>query len=173
MSVYEFSIKNIERKDVSLKDFAGKVLLIFNSATKCGFTPQYEGLEKLYEKYKDQGLVVIDLPCNQFMNQAPGTNEEIANFCQVNYNTTFETYAKIKVNGTDEIPLYTYLKSEKPNDELPGEENGKPSLKDKITSSKIKWNFTKFIIDREGKVYGRYGSRVKPEELAVVIEKLL
>ncbi len=173
MSVYEFSIKNIERKDVSLKDFAGKVLLIFNSATKCGFTPQYEGLENLYEKYKAKGLEVIDLPCNQFMNQAPGTNEEIANFCQVNYNTTFETYAKIKVNGPDEIPLYTYLKSEKPNDEIPGEENGKPSLKDKITSSKIKWNFTKFIIDREGNVYGRYGSRVKPEELEAVIEKLL
>jgi glutathione peroxidase len=173
MSVYDYSIKNIERKEIPLKQFQGKVLLIFNSATRCGYTPQYEGLETLYEKYHEKGLEVIDLPCNQFMNQAPGSDQEIANFCQVNYNTTFETYAKIKVNGSDELPLYTYLKSEKPNDEMPGKENEKPSLKEKLLGPKIKWNFTKFIIDRNGNVYGRYGSKVTPSELEQVIEKLL
>lgn len=173
MTVYDYSIKNIERKDVPLKKFQGKVILIFNSATRCGYTPQYEGLETLYEKYHDKGLEVIDLPCNQFMNQAPGSDLEIANFCQVNFNTTFETYSKIKVNGSDELPLYTYLKSEKPNDETPGNENEKPSLKEKVLGSKIKWNFTKFIIDRNGNVYGRYGSKVTPSELEQVIEKLL
>jgi glutathione peroxidase len=173
MSVYDYSVKNIEREDVKLDKFKGKVILIFNSATKCGYTPQYKGIQELYELYHDRGLEIIDLPCNQFLNQAPGSNEEIVSFCQANYHTTFETFAKIKVNGDDAIDLYKYLKKVKPNDEEPGNEEHKPSFIDKITSSKIKWNFTKFIIDREGNVFGRYGSKVTPEELKSVIEKLL
>jgi len=173
MSVYEYSIKNIEREDIKLEKFKNKVILIFNSATKCGYTPQYEGIQKLYEKYKDKGFEIIDLPCNQFLGQAPGSDEELASFCQANYHTTFETFAKIDVNGDKAIDLYKYLKAEKPNDEEPGQESKKPSILDKIGGSKIKWNFTKFIIDRDGSVYGRYGSKVKPEELESVIEKLV
>ncbi|MCF7923759.1 MAG: glutathione peroxidase [Candidatus Izimaplasma sp.] len=173
MSVYNFNIKNIKGKNVSLKEYEGKVLLIVNTATKCGYTPQYEGLQALYEKFKDEGLEIIDLPCNQFMSQAPGTNKEVANFCQLNYNTTFETFAKIKVNGKDAIDLYKYLKEKKPFDEIPGEEGHKPTIINKLTGSKIKWNFTKFLVDKEGKVYGRYGSRVEPEKLEKSIEKLL
>jgi len=173
MSIYKFSIKNIAQQDVTLDRFKGKVILIFNSATKCGYTPQYNGIEELYEKYHEQGLEIIDLPCNQFLNQAPGSDEEIANFCQVKFDTKFETFSKIEVNGDDAIDLYKYLKEVKPNDEEPGKENHKPSLLDKITSSKIKWNFTKFLIDRKGNVFGRYGSKVTPEDLDSVIKKLL
>lgn len=173
MSVYDYSIKNILREDVKLDKYKGKVLLIFNSATKCGYTPQYQGIQELYSKFKNQGFEVIDIPCNQFLGQAPGSNEEIASFCQVNYHTTFETFAKADVNGEDEIELFKYLKKMKPNDETPGEEDKKPSLIDKMTSSKIKWNFTKFVVDREGNVFGRYGSKIKPEELQSVIEKLI
>jgi glutathione peroxidase len=173
MNVYNFSVKNIERQDVKLDKFEGKVLLIFNSATKCGYTPQYEGIQELYEKYKDQGLEIIDLPCNQFLNQAPGSDQEIVSFCQANYHTTFETYSKIKVNGDDAIDLYKYLKRVKPDDETPGKEVFNEPLEKDLKSSKIKWNFTKFIIDKKGNVFGRYGSKVKPEELASVIEKLL
>jgi glutathione peroxidase len=173
MSVYDYSIKNIEREDIKLEKYKDKVILIFNSATKCGYTPQYEGIQKLYEKYHDKGLEIIDLPCNQFLGQAPGSDEEIASFCQANYHTTFETFAKIDVNGDNAIELYNYLKKEKPYDEEPGLESKKPSIIDKLSSSKIKWNFTKFIIDRDGSVYGRYGSKITPEELVIVIEKLL
>ncbi|MDY0010262.1 MAG: glutathione peroxidase [Candidatus Izemoplasmatales bacterium] len=173
MSVYDYSIKNIEREDVKLDKFKGKVLLIFNSATKCGYTPQYKGIQELYEKYRNLGLEVIDLPCNQFLNQAPGSDEEIAGFCQANYHTTFETYSKIKVNGDDAIELFKYLKRIKPVDETPGYEINQQPVDDDLKSSNIKWNFTKFIIDRNGNVFGRYASKVKPEELASVIEKLL
>lgn len=173
MSVYDFSIKNIKNEDVSLAEYEGKVLLIVNTATKCGFTPQYEGLENLYEKYKNKGLEVIDIPCNQFMSQAPGSNKEIAEFCKLNYNTAFETFAKSNVNGEDAIDLYKYLKKVKPFDQLPGEEDQKPKLLKKLTGSKIKWNFTKFLVDKNGEVYGRYGSRVKPEDLEDTIKSLL
>jgi glutathione peroxidase len=173
MSVYNYSIKNIEREDIKLDKFKGKVLLIFNSATKCGYTPQYQGIQELYEKYKEKGFEIIDLPCNQFLNQAPGSDQDLAGFCQANYHTTFETFAKIKVNGDDAIDLFKYLKSVKPDDETPGKEEFKPALTEDKSSSKIKWNFTKFIIEKNGNVFGRYGSKVKPEELASVIEKLL
>ena len=173
MSVYDFSIKNINNEDVSLAKYKGKVLLIVNTATKCGFTPQYEGLENLYEKYKDKGLEIIDIPCNQFMSQAPGSNKEIAEFCKLNYNTAFETFAKANVNGEDAIDLYKYLKKVKPFDQVPGEEDQKPKLLKKLTGSKIKWNFTKFLVDKNGEVYGRYGSRVKPEDLEGTIKLLL
>ncbi|MFP4478934.1 MAG: glutathione peroxidase [Candidatus Izemoplasmatales bacterium] len=173
MSVYKYSIQNIKGEDVSLEKYKGKVLLIVNTATKCGYTPQYEGLEALYEKYKDKGFEIIDLPCNQFMSQAPGTNKELAEFCKLKYGTKFETFAKVKVNGKDTIKLYKYLKNVKPYDEIPGEEGEKPTIKNKLTGSKIKWNFTKFLIDRNGEVYGRYSSRIIPEKLEPVIEKLL
>ncbi|MDA3932650.1 MAG: glutathione peroxidase [Tenericutes bacterium] len=173
MSVYKYKIKNTKNEDVSLEKYKGKVLLIVNTATKCGYTPQYEGLEDLYKKYKDKGLEIIDLPCNQFMSQAPGSNEDVAEFCKVNFGTRFETFAKVKVNGKDTIRLYKYLKSLKPYDETPGEEGDKPTIINKLTGSKIKWNFTKFLIDRDGEVYGRYGSRVEPKILETVIEKII
>lgn len=173
MNVYDFSIKNIEREDVSLNKYKGKVLLIFNSATKCGYTPQYEGIQKLYEKYQDKGFEIIDLPCNQFLHQAPGSDKELAGFCQANYNTTFETFAKVDVNGDKAIDLYKYLKDVKPVDETPGEEI-KDYSKIKVKgNSKIKWNFTKFIVDKEGNVFGRYASKTKPEELDEIISSLL
>lgn len=173
MSIYNYSIKNIKNEDVSLSKFKGKVLLIVNTASKCGYTPQYEGLEKLYDQYHDKGFDIIDLPCNQFMSQAPGSNKELAEFCRINFNTRFETFAKVKVNGKDAIDLYKYLREIKPHDELPGEEGHKITIKDKLMGSKIKWNFTKFLIDQEGHVYGRYGSRIEPYRLEESIEKLL
>ena len=140
MSVYDFTVKDAQGKDVSLKEFQGKVLLIVNTATGCGFTPQYNGLEDLYEKYKDQGFEILDFPCNQFGNQAPGTEKEIVSFCQLNYNVTFKQFAKIEVNGANEAPLYTYLKKQKGG----------------LLGSKIKWNFTKFLVSADGQVLKRY-----------------
>ncbi len=173
MSIYDFSIKNLKNEDVSLEKYKGKVLLIVNTATKCGYTPQYEGLEELHEKYADKGLVILDLPCNQFMSQAPGSNKDVAEFCKVNFGTKFETFAKVKVNGKDAIELYKFLKDAKPHDEVPGEENEHVSIMNKLIGSKIKWNFTKFIVDKNGEIYGRYGSRVEPYRLEETIENLL
>ena len=157
MSVYDFVMKDIDGNQVSLADFKGKVLLIVNTATGCGFTPQYEGLEKLYQQYKDQGFEILDFPCNQFGNQAPGTEKEIVSFCQLNYNVTFKQFAKIEVNGANEAPLYTYLKKQKGG----------------LLGSAIKWNFTKFLVDREGNVVDRFGSVETPEKLEKSIKALL
>ena len=157
MSVYDFVMKDIDGNQVSLADFKGKVLLIVNTATGCGFTPQYEGLEKLYQQYKDQGFEILDFPCNQFGNQAPGTEKEIVSFCQLNYNVTFKQFAKIEVNGANEVPLYTYLKKQKGG----------------LLGSAIKWNFTKFLVDREGNVVDRFGSVETPEKLEKSIKALL
>ncbi|MBQ7385083.1 MAG: glutathione peroxidase [Ruminococcus sp.] len=157
MTIYDFTVKDAKGNDVNLSDYKGKVLLIVNTATGCGFTPQYEGLQKLYDKYKDKGFEILDFPCNQFGNQAPGSNEEIVSFCTLNYGTTFKQFAKINVNGDDEAPLYTYLKSQKGG----------------LLGSKIKWNFTKFIIDRDGNVVERCASAVTPEKLEKSIEALL
>lgn len=173
MSIYKFSIKNIKHEDVSLEAYKGKVLLIVNTASKCGYTPQYEALEALYEKYNKEGFDIIDLPCNQFLSQAPGTDEDLAEFCKIYFNTKFQTFAKVKVNGKDTVDLYKYLKEVKPYDETPGEENVKPTIKNKLMGTKIKWNFTKFLVDKNGEVFGRYGSRVKPEQLESIIKKLL
>ena len=157
MNIYEFTVLNNKKEEVSLSVFQGKVLLIVNTATGCGFTPQYEGLEKLYEAYREQGLEILDFPCNQFGNQAPGSNEEIAQFCTLKYNTSFPLFAKIDVNGKNEDPLYTFLK-----------EQQKGTL-----GKNIKWNFTKFLVDREGNVVGRFAPTVKPEELEEKIKELL
>ena len=157
MSIYDFVMKSAKGEEVSLSEFQGKVLLIVNTATGCGFTPQYEGLEKLYELYKDQGFVVLDFPCNQFGNQAPGTEEEIVSFCQRKYKVSFPQFAKICVNGPDEAPLYKFLKSQKGG----------------VFGDKIKWNFTKFLVDREGQVVERYASTTKPEKIEAKIKELL
>lgn len=157
-SVYGFSVKDAEGKTVSLKQYEGKVLLIVNVASKCGFTPQYEGLQALYEKYSGQGLVILGFPCNQFKNQEPGTNAEIQTFCKATYGVTFPVMGKIDVNGDRADPLYVHLKSQATG--LMG-------------SEAIKWNFTKFLVDRQGRVVDRFGSSTAPAALENSIEKLL
>lgn len=157
MGIYDYNVKDAEGKDVSMKDYEGKVLLIVNTATGCGFTPQYEGLQNLYEKYKDKGLEILDFPCNQFGNQAPGTEEEIEDFCQSRYGVTFKMFKKIEVNGANEEPLFAYLKSQQGG----------------ILGSKIKWNFTKFLVDRSGNVVERFAPTVTPEKIDEKIAKLL
>lgn len=157
MNFYQFKAKSLQGKEISMKAYAGKVVLVVNTASKCGFTPQYEGLEKLYKDYKDKGLVVLGFPCNQFGSQEPGSAEEISKFCTLNYGVNFPLFMKIDVNGDKADPLYKYLK-----EALPG-----------TLGNDIKWNFTKFLLDREGKPVKRYGSVVKPEEISKDIEKLL
>ena len=177
--IYDYIVKNRNNEDVKISDYKGKVLLIVNTATGCGFTPQYEGLEKLYKTYNTKGLEILDFPCNQFGNQAPGTNDEIHEFCTLKYKTTFDQLAKIDVNGENEEPLFTFLKKEIPNDEIEG-------LKDKITmkainkistTSKndgdIKWNFTKFLVDKNGNVVGRFAPTTTPEKIEEKIKDLL
>ena len=179
MSIYDYSVKNRNGEDVSLKDFKGKVLIIVNTATGCGFTPQYEGLEKLYQKYHEKGLEILDFPCNQFGNQAPGTDTEIHKFCTLKYNTSFDQFAKIEVNGENELPLYTFLKNAISNDVISGLKN-KMAMKaiEKISSTAknkcdIKWNFTKFIVDRDGNVVGRYSPTYKPEDMEDKIKEVI
>ena len=155
MSIYDFSVKARDGKEISLKDYEGKVLLIVNTATGCGFTPQYTGLQQLYDKYKDQGFEILDFPCNQFLNQAPGSDEEIHTFCTGRFGITFPQFAKIDVNGKNEAPLYTYLKKQK---------RGK-------LSSKIKWNFTKFLIAKDGTVLERFAPTDTPEKIDSFIAK--
>ncbi len=157
MSIYDYKVKDAKGETVDMADYKGKVLLIVNTATGCGFTPQYDGLEKLYADYKDKGFEILDFPCNQFGNQAPGTEEEIVSFCKMKFGTTFKQFAKVEVNGDNEEPLFTYLKSQKKG----------------IGGSKIKWNFTKFLVDREGNVIDRFGSTTTPEKIAGKIEKVL
>ena len=157
MSIYDYKVKDAEGQEVSMKDYEGKVLLIVNTATGCGFTPQYDGLQDLYEKYQDKGFEILDFPCNQFGNQAPGTEEEIGSFCQSRYGITFKQFKKIEVNGQNEEPLYTYLKSQQGG----------------VMGSKIKWNFTKFLVDREGNVVDRFAPTVTPEKIDGSVAKLL
>ena len=157
MSIYDFKVKAQDGSEVALTDYKGKVLLIVNTATGCGFTPQYEGLQDLYEKYHDRGLEILDFPCNQFGNQAPGSDEEITDFCQSRYGVTFPQFKKIEVNGENEEPLYTFLKSQKKG----------------IMGDRIKWNFTKFLVDRNGNVVERFASAVTPEKIDQKIAVLL
>lgn len=176
MKIYDFTVKKADGNVVSLKEYDGKVLLVVNTATGCGFTPQYEGLEKLYGQFKDKGFEILDFPCNQFLNQAPGTNEEIVNFCKINYNTNFETFAKIEVNGENAHPLYQFLKNEAPVDVDNGQMKDLHAKLDglfKVERNEIQWNFTKFLIDREGNVVERFAPTVTPEELDQHIQKLL
>lgn len=156
---YDFKTLSLQKKEISMEEYRGKVVLIVNTASKCGFSPQYEGLETLYEKYHDKGLVILGFPCNQFANQEPGSENEIASTCLVNYGVTFQMFSKIDVNGPNAHPIYQWLKSQKKGRGLLG--------------NKIKWNFTKFLLDREGNVIGRYGSIVTPERLDPIIAKVL
>lgn len=150
MGIYDLSVTDNKGNEISLRDYEGKVLLIVNTATRCGLTPQYEGLEALYEKYHDRGFEILDFPCNQFAFQAPGNAEKIDSFCKFRYDTKFPRFAKIKVNGKDADPLYVYLKTQKPG--------------------RIGWNFAKFLIDRQGNVVSRFAPAEKPQTLEGAIE---
>ena len=157
-SIYDFSAKTLQGKDVSLSDYRGKAMLIVNTASKCGFTPQYEGLEALFENLGTRGLVVLGFPCNQFGKQEPGSAEEIGAFCQMNYGVTFPMFEKIEVNGPNAHPLYDYLKGEQPG---------------VLGTKNIKWNFTKFLVDKHGKVVDRFAPQTKPKDIEAAIEKVL
>lgn len=159
-SVHEFTMKNIDGVDTKLSDFKGKVAMIVNTASKCGYTPQYEGLQAMYDKYKDKGFVVLGFPANNFMGQEPGTEAEIKEFCTTKFKVTFPMFAKISVKGSDQHPLYTFLTSKESNPEFAGD---------------VSWNFNKFLVDKNGKVVARFGSKDKPdaENVIAAIEKYL
>ena len=157
-SIYDFSVNDIQGRSQKLDRYKDKVMLIVNVASKCGFTPQYKGLEALYEKLHARGLEILGFPCNQFGSQEPGSEKQIAQFCELNYGVTFPMFAKIAVNGDQAAPLYQYLKKEKPG---------------LLGSEAIKWNFTKFLVDRKGNVVERYAPNVEPQAIAGDIEKLL
>ena len=179
MSIYDYKVKARKGATLDLGDLRGKVLLIVNTATGCGFTPQYEGIEKLYEQYNDSGLEVLDFPCNQFGHQAPGDEGEIHEFCTAKYQTKFDQLAKIEVNGENEEPLYTFLKAAVAEDEISGTKN-KLAMKavEKISSTcknpgDIKWNFTKFLVDREGNVIKRYSPTYAPADIEKDIKDII
>jgi len=155
--LYDYSVTSMGGKEIQLSNYKDKVLLIVNTASKCGFTPQFEGLQKLYEKYSEKGFVVLGFPCNQFANQDPGANEEIKSFCSLNYGVTFPVFSKIEVNGENAHPLYKMLKEKKSG----------------FFSKKIKWNFTKFLIDRKGNVVKRFSPATEPTRLEKYIENIL
>ena len=180
MSIYDFTVKTRTGEDFPLSELKGKVLLIVNTATGCGFTPQYEGLEKLYEAYHDRGFEVLDFPCNQFGHQAPGEDEEIHAFCTGRYQTQFDQFSKIEVNGENASPLYAWLKEQAPDDEpVTGIKNrAAMAAISKISTTcrqknDIKWNFTKFLVDRNGNVVKRWSPIEKPDDFAAEIEALL
>ncbi len=157
MNIYDFKVTDNSGKEVSLSDYKGYVLLIVNTASKCGFTPQYEGLQKLYEEYKDKKFSILAFPCNQFANQEPGSDEEIKTFCTINYGVTFPLFKKIDVNGDNTAPLYVYLKQAAPG----------------VLGKTIKWNFTKFLIDSDGNVVERFAPKTEPKEIEGKIQELL
>lgn len=157
MTIYDFTVKDTNGNNVSLSEYKGTVLLVVNTATGCGFTPQYEGLENLYRNFKDKGFEILDFPCNQFGHQAPGSDEEINQFCTLRYDTTFPRFKKINVNGPDAAPLYQWLKDQQKG----------------FINNAIKWNFTKFLIDRSGNVVKRYGPMTTPGKIEKDIKKLL
>jgi glutathione peroxidase len=156
-TLHDFSATAIDGSEIDLSAYEGKAVLVVNTASKCGFTPQYEGLEKLYEDYADQGLVILGFPCDQFGHQEPGDEVEIQEFCKLNYGVTFPMMAKVEVNGDGAHPVYQWLRAEKGG----------------VLGSKIKWNFTKFLVGKDGQVIDRYGSTTKPEKLKGDIEKAL
>ena len=157
-SLYDFEVEKIDGNKQSMADFSNKVLLIVNTASKCGFTPQYEGLEQLYRDYRDKGLEILAFPCNQFGGQEPGSEEQIQQFCDLNYQTSFPLFKKVDVNGDQAEPLYNYLKD---------------TARGVLGSKSIKWNFTKFLVDKQGNVVRRYGSTTKPDEIRQDIEALI
>lgn len=157
MSIYDFQMKDADGQMVDFKEYKNKILLIVNTATGCGFTPQYEGLEALYKKYQNDGFEILDFPCNQFASQAPGTDSEIKSFCQLTYDTTFRQFSKIEVKGKNQAPLYKYLTENQGG----------------ILGSEIKWNFTKFLVDRDGNIIKRYAPSTKPEKIEADIKKIL
>ena len=180
-SLYDYTVKDLEGEDVSMKDYSGKVLLIGNSATKCGFTPQYKELEALYEKYEAKGFTILDFPCNQFGQQAPGSNEEIHEFCTLNYNTQFPQFDKIDVNGENQAPIYAFLK-EKQGFKGFDPENPTSKMMDQMMSrqdpdyknkSDIKWNFTKFLVNQQGEVIARFEPMDSIEKIEALINTLL
>jgi len=158
MSIYEFNATNIKGEEVNLSDYEGKVLLIVNTASKCGFTPQFEGLENLHKELEDQGLIILGFPCNQFGSQDPGVDEQIEEFCQLNYGVSFPMFSKIEVNGSGAHPLYAYMKKE---------------ARGLLGSKTIKWNFTKFLVNRKGQVVERYAPNDKPKSIKADVQKLL
>ena len=180
-NVYDFTVKDRKGNEVSLSEYKGKVLLIVNTATRCGFTPQYEALEAMYKDYKDQGLEILDFPCNQFGQQAPGTEEEIHEFCTLNFGTEFPQFKKIEVNGENESPLFTYLKAQKTfegfdlNDKLGKllDEMLSKADPDYAKKSDIKWNFTKFLVDKEGNVVKRFEPTHDMKLVEEEVKKLL
>ena len=155
-SVYDFTVETIDGEEISLDKYKGKTILIVNVASKCGFTPQYEGLQELYEKYKDKDFYVLGFPCNQFGNQEPGSEEDIKEFCSTNFDVNFPMFSKIEVNGDDAHPLYKFLKEK---------------ASGTLGTKSIKWNFTKFLIDKEGNIVDRYGSAKTPKELDPIVAK--
>jgi glutathione peroxidase len=159
-SIYDFTLKDIDGNDVNLGKYKGNVLLIVNTASRCGYTPQYEALQAIFERYRDQGFYVLGFPANNFMGQEPGTEKEIKEFCTLKYNVTFPMFSKISVTGSDQHPLYRFLTNKKTNPEFGGD---------------ISWNFNKFLINRNGKIVARFGSKEKPDDPAVIaaIEKAL
>jgi len=176
-TIYEFTSKNNKGEAVPLSQYKGKVLLVVNTATKCGLTPQYQALEALYQQYESEGFEILDFPCNQFLNQAPGSDEKIEEFCTLNYNTTFPRFSKVDVNGKNADPLFSWLKEQAPEDR--GDE-GTKSFESKVKVLKpfakpgdIKWNFGKFLIDRNGNVQARYSPAYQPEQLENDIKELL
>lgn len=157
MEIYDFSVRDKDGNQISLSRYKGKVLLIVNTATECGFTPQYKELQRLYDEYQEQGFEILDFPCNQFGNQAPGLDEEIDAFCMLKYQTTFPRFAKIKVNGKEADPLYQFLKDKQKA----------------LPTSRVAWNFTKFLVDRDGNVVSRFASAMSPAQIEPNIQKLL
>ena len=155
-SLYDFSVLNQDDQETSLKSYRGKMLLIVNTATGCGLTPQYQGLQDLYERYQDQGFEILDFPCNQFMGQAPGSEEEINSFCNLHYQTTFPRFAKVKVNGKEADPLYVWLKDQKSGP----------------LGKRIEWNFAKFLIGRDGQVLERFSSKTDPQTIQDSLQKI-
>ena len=179
MSIYDFEVKDSEGNMQSLKQYEGKILLIVNSATKCGFTPQYNELTEIYNEFKDDGFIILDFPCNQFGNQAPGTGAEIKEACRLNFLVEYPIFEKIDVNGDNEDPLYTYLKEEQPFKDITGKGATKLKMVVKATDWKykenndIKWNFTKFLVDREGNVVQRFEPTEDLNDVKEKVKELL
>ncbi|WP_405136431.1 glutathione peroxidase [Nocardia sp. NBC_01388] len=176
MTVHQFTVRTSEGSEQSLGDYSGQLLLIVNVASKCGLTPQYEGLEKLYREHNERGLQILGFPCNQFGGQEPGTEAEIQDFCSVNFDVTFPIFGKIDVNGPDAAPLYVYLRSEAPGDfdsSSPLYKHVEATRPEALGTDEVKWNFTKFLVDRNGTVIRRYEPTATPDQIRADVDTLL